>query len=347
MAEDYAQRRFDGTIDSFAEYMRTQAANLYFTDRIAAMFAEVLQKDESSPEVLEAMANFFDKAAQSPFDALVRAETTKLAKEQYEPGKSRALSDLAAVPTPPRFDAVRAGFEAIDSVHTVPDFTNQILRPTPELQLPILETTRGDRYGVYISLGAKAVSIRFNLGMTDEHAEMTTAHEVGHMIDHLALGSANGVAGTRVLGPVANYQADVDEGRMRTAMGGDEATDDAIERVGNLREVMQAVTNTSSYFSLRAFPAGPSTVTRGGKDYEVYIDRAFLNQAARPSELFARAYSQYISVRSGNANMRSQLSGFQAESSRGSIPLQWQDDEFKPVAAAFDKLFGDAGWLNK
>jgi hypothetical protein len=306
-----------------------------------------IETDLTSGQLDQMIADFMDKAAQSPFDALVRAEETKVAKEQYQPGESRLLSDLAAVPNPPRFDPVRAGFEAVDSVHMVPDFTNRILRPTPDLQLPILETTRGDRYGVYISLGNKAVSMRFNLGMPEEHGEMTTAHEVGHLVDHLALGNPSGDSGTRILGPIANYGASVDEGRTRTALGGDLATDDDMQRASNLREVMQAVTSTPSYEGLRAFAPGPSAVTRGGREYEVYVDRPFLSQASKPSELFARAYSQYISVRSGNANMRTQLSGFQAESRAGGVPLQWQEDEFKPVAAAFDKLFGDAGWLKK
>jgi hypothetical protein len=183
--------------------------------------------------------------------------------------------------------------------------------------------------------------------MPEEHAEMTTAHEAGHLIDHLALGNPSGDSGTRILGPIANYGANVDEGRIRTALGGDLATDDDMQRASNLREVMQTVTTTPSYEGLRAFSTGPSTVTRGGKDYEVYVDRAFLSQASKPSELFARAYSQYISVKSGNVNMRSQLSQFQAESRAGGVPLQWQEDEFQPVAAAFDKLFGDAGWLKK
>lgn len=58
--------------------------------------------------------------------------------------------------------------------------------------------------------------------------------------------------------------------------------------------------------------------------------------------MFARAYSQYIAVKSNNPQMIKELKA--AQKSDYSSFTVWQDEEFKPIAAEFDKLFNSKGW---
>lgn len=64
-----------------------------------------------------------------------------------------------------------------------------------------------------------------------------------------------------------------------------------------------------------------------------------------PTELFARSYSQWIAVRSGNADMLRQLEDIQKSQTFIQPFTQWKRAEFEPIAAALDKLFDSRGWL--
>lgn len=56
------------------------------------------------------------------------------------------------------------------------------------------------------------------------------------------------------------------------------------------------------------------------------------------NEIFARAYTQYISVRSSNKELKSQVAELKKQHG-----TQWDDDEFEPIASAFDTLFISQG----
>jgi hypothetical protein len=61
---------------------------------------------------------------------------------------------------------------------------------------------------------------------------------------------------------------------------------------------------------------------------------------AGESETFARAFTQYVAIKSGDPALISQLQMGQ----KGTVPKFWSDDEFKPIMAEFDKMFIDLGW---
>ena len=64
-------------------------------------------------------------------------------------------------------------------------------------------------------------------------------------------------------------------------------------------------------------------------------------------EIFARAYAQWIAVRSNNGTMKREIKSFQDRFARGEIPhVQWMDDDFKAIAKEIDKIFKNRGWLN-
>lgn len=71
----------------------------------------------------------------------------------------------------------------------------------------------------------------------------------------------------------------------------------------------------------------------------------------RVEERFARAYSQYIAVRSGHPELLAALRheravrpGDVAAGSPFGEVRQWSDESFEPVARAFDALFAQKGW---
>lgn len=72
---------------------------------------------------------------------------------------------------------------------------------------------------------------------------------------------------------------------------------------------------------------------------QIEIDKDYCNYLLNPAEAFARAYSQWVALRSG---MRSSDEFFRNRTlSRGALyPEQWDDDDFEPIARALDKLFG-------
>ena len=68
-----------------------------------------------------------------------------------------------------------------------------------------------------------------------------------------------------------------------------------------------------------------------------------LSYAARRREAFARAYAQWIAVRSGSAAMRREIDLI-LSGRAGTVQQVWGHDDFLPVAAAFDRLFMSWGW---
>lgn len=58
------------------------------------------------------------------------------------------------------------------------------------------------------------------------------------------------------------------------------------------------------------------------------------------SETFARAFTQYIAIKSDDPALKSQLQLAQ----KGSTPKFWGDTEFAPIVTEFDKMFIDMGW---
>lgn len=58
-------------------------------------------------------------------------------------------------------------------------------------------------------------------------------------------------------------------------------------------------------------------------------------------ECFARAYAQYIAVRSGDQRMLGQVALARSRLSY----RQWSEDDFREIAAALDQIFKQKGWL--
>lgn len=62
-------------------------------------------------------------------------------------------------------------------------------------------------------------------------------------------------------------------------------------------------------------------------------------------EKWARAYSQFVAVRSGDAEMIREVALWRSGTIGREPDGLWEDDDFKPIAAAFETAFRRLGWL--
>ena len=70
--------------------------------------------------------------------------------------------------------------------------------------------------------------------------------------------------------------------------------------------------------------------------------KEFYSYALAHREIFARSYSQYISTRSGNVAMQREFAVIMKNSAfKG---MQWETEDFKPIADAFDEVFKVLKW---
>ena len=66
---------------------------------------------------------------------------------------------------------------------------------------------------------------------------------------------------------------------------------------------------------------------------------SLLRNFREPREIFARAYSQYVALRSGNERMILAVDENNRFAKSGSYPIAWEWDDFEPIANQFDSLF--------
>lgn len=180
-------------------------------------------------------------------------------------------------------------------------------------ELPVTTKSSMDAYGQYRyeMRSGKPVDILIN-GQGDHH-QLTLAHEIGHFLDHQALGEKGKMASER--DPALQAWRDaVDKSQ-------------AVERLRDKRR------NPLRY-QAEVEVAGSKFITRPDPIFTSYLlDRR---------ELWARSYAQYVAQRSGNTNLLAQLAAQRTSAIYGD--QQWEDEDFAPIAAAIDDLFRSLGW---
>lgn len=225
------------------------------------------------------------------------------------------------------------------SILTIPD---GVMTPIP------LKETRSMSFGGSISVAVsdtreyipKMVNLRAGdetpMGMRDN-----MHHEMGHFIDYDGMDTEIGQTAsvTRdplVAGPVMDA---IDNSR-------------AWERIRTMRE-------SSNPHAAEGY----SIVVHAGTPQErrMSVDRSHLDYLADPTEKFARAYEQYVATKVGGGDATRlaryrdgtaaplDVTDFRSDgtgpSYRSFYGWYWDDEDFKPIATAFDEMFGRAGWL--
>lgn len=176
--------------------------------------------------------------------------------------------------------------------------------------VPIKTTTDRAAMGEFVA-GPERKTDHLTIKPRGEAARLTMAHEVGHRIDWEVLPSATG------------------KGGLYRAWDRDDVT----------KEWHDTVVGSKAIQSLIELN-GQTIAKVDGRDYEV--DRQYVGYLLQRDEVFARSYAQYIAARSGDKVMQAELDVFRQ------VPLyghaQWREDDFEPIARAFDTLFAKLGW---
>jgi len=86
------------------------------------------------------------------------------------------------------------------------------------------------------------------------------------------------------------------------------------------------------------------TLSRGGR-YRESVDPNEVRRLLYSEEQFARAYTQYIAIRGDHATVLDQPNQKRRNALAQQVYYeQWTDDDFEPIAHAFDALFRGKGW---
>jgi len=137
------------------------------------------------------------------------------------------------------------------------------------------------------------------------YPRLSLTHEIGHLLDH-------------TLGNYGVYSS-----RRQTS---------------SLISALQAMERSRAIHSLRAVADGTVTAEGG----------VVLRQIAywlEPEEMWARAYAHYISLRSDNGRMQTELRTARTREVLATYRnVQWEDADFEPIAEAIDTAFWELGW---
>jgi hypothetical protein len=191
------------------------------------------------------------------------------------------VSNCVDVPDGQAWDFVREPLAAIDHVH------HDGALPT----IPVISTQSRDpgRYEFRLTGGQP---LRIRIREIGSHPRLAFVHEIGHFLDHQALGTM---------------------GRFASANG-------------RLPDLMQAINRSQSVVRLRARANQRYAFVRDmrGRRIRESVEPNIVRYMLLPEECFARAYAQYIAIRSGEPRLLEELGAIRAN--------------------AYDDLFQQRGW---
>lgn len=143
----------------------------------------------------------------------------------------------------------------------------------------------------------------------------TLLHELGHKLDH-ALGlKASPRAGDRAF---LSSMAAMSPGHRD------------VPEIAGVAALMDRIRHSDAYGHLNTGPLASGLIPGPG-------------YWTKPHELFARAYAQYMAGRLGEHDVRWQVDAVTGTSEDIMLGDQWSDEDFKPIAQAFDDLLATTG----
>jgi hypothetical protein len=209
---------------------------------------------------------------------------------------------------------VTRALRAIDAVH--------IDGALPRIPVVAVPSATSGTAGNFVR-GESGQPVRLELNTYREYvttAEFTFFHEVAHFLDLSALGDPRHKA-TETAHPILD--------RWRAAI----RDTDAVHRLeANSKRGYAEIIDVRG--ETRRVPISP------------FLTRYLLSE----SELWARSYAQHIAARSGDAKTATALNEFRLGTGPNALlsevyPLQWDDADFEPIAAAIDAMFKELGWI--
>jgi hypothetical protein len=192
--------------------------------------------------------------------------------------------------------------DAVARAHRVPRLVRQV--PLEFEEFGFSRAVGAVEFGRY-ELTTFGAPVRIVLNPMTPDVGFTLLHEIGHLIDHQLLSGRPGLLG---------------------------------HRTRTLAEWRAAVTATETYTELEAFSrsreAQPLSLPSGTSA------RAHVRYLLQDDEVFARCYSQFIAVRSGNQEIFDELTRAQGIA----LYEQWSDGDFRPVEEALERAIEAVGW---
>ena len=214
------------------------------------------------------------------------------------------VGSVLATPSADVSRPVRSAVAAVNRVHGVPDLAN----PVPVVSDAAM--VEGGKYRWAKETG-RPMDIRLN--PRSDHPELTTVLEIGHLLDHQAIGMP-GVFASVAHPRLAEWRKAIDLTR-------------AVQKLEDLRD--------AESIPFR-YPDGVIRPFRVREKAEELL---------KPWELFSRSYAQFIAEASDSAKLSSQIQGFMASANPSSVmPRYWDEDDFREVSASLNRLIMELGW---
>ena len=224
-----------------------------------------------------------------------------MSKRVSRPPTKALVSQAIAIEAKPRGEVIRYAVDLIDSVHS-------------DGKLPKIFASTDEKltdHGYYERQPDDS-PWQIVISPNGRHPELTCVHEIGHFLDHLALGRAG-------------HWASISS--------------------RSLSGWREAVEQTQAVQELRGRKQGPLPVTLpSGVSLQVFVEQRVLDYALGPLELFARSYAQYITRASQDKVLLVQMAAEIDTLEWQVYPLQWQDKDFTPIYDQLELLLRKKGW---
>lgn len=215
-------------------------------------------------------------------------------------------------------DEFQAAVAAADSVHGL---TGHIAGITPlRVDFPDPQTLANmvGADGAYVrrkdpndpALSTR-VAIYANPAMPSGIPRHVLIHEMGHYLHHVAIG---------------------DPGKMDVS--------------GDMTGVFEAIGRSQRILQMKAdLAAKRHKLSRQKSNLLPTLDNEikFLEYLTNDREMWARAYAQFVTIRSGDPVLMRDLKSLQSANRLGAI--QWLDDDFKEIETEIEKMFQALGWI--
>ena len=199
---------------------------------------------------------------------------------------------------------VRSAVAAINRVHKVPEL---------ERTVPVVSDAAMIESAKYRWDKSTRRPLDIRLNPRGDHAELSTVLEIGHLLDHQAIGTP-GIFASEYHPLLAEWRQAIDSTR-------------AVQKLEDLRDAGSIPYRFSD-----------------GVIRQVRV-REIAKDLLHPWELFSRSYAQFISEDSGSTKIASQIQGFRNPKNPSSVvPQFWDEDDFRDISGAFKRLIIKLGW---
>lgn len=224
-------------------------------------------------------------------------------------------------PTGDTLDTVGHALAAINQAHEPPA---EVLARPLTIRVAALEDSDAN-YGVNAKVKHGRVVDYDPLGLTASPgaSRVSIVHEIGHFLDHVHFGAK--IKHEPTLPDLVDGDYFGSKARQSAKMKKLIAVIEGSEAVAKIGRSME--------------DDRPRHVEIDGQIVEIATSRywTYGYYLLKPYELFARAYSQWVALKSGDADMRAEIKRYRQTANP--YPQYWMDKDFAPIAAEMDKLF--------